>query len=290
MKYIWTNIPIMIRLFRIPTIFLSLLLIFTSCHKQVKEKDSIVSFRTVELKEIHHLKDDVKNPVLSIELKFQYPTAYADDSILKKIQKAMLTDFFPDMEDTTSQPESAMKSYVNGKIKLYESSDDLLTDEDEQTPSTEPEVAWKDNTILLIRHNADNLLSYTVQSTTQFSGGAHGGTTFRNSIINLKTGEKIREEDLFTEESLPLINAIILKKLEFQNKVQTPEELEQIGYFDVTQIDQYKNFYLSQVGLVYTFNQYEIGAYTLGTIEVTLTFKDIEGFISPGSPLEKLIR
>jgi hypothetical protein len=106
----------------------------------------------------------------------------------------------------------------------------------------------------------------------------------------LKTGDKLGEEDLFTEASLPLINDIILKKLEAQNKVETPEELEQIGYFDVMQIGQYKNFYLTQDGLVYTFNEYEIGAYALGTIEVKLTFHDLEGFVAPGSPLEKLIR
>jgi hypothetical protein len=74
-----------------------------------------------------------------------------------------------------------------------------------------------------------------------------------------------------------------------QNKVETTEELEQIGYFDVSQIGQYKNFYLTGDGLVYTFNEYEIAAYAVGTIDVKLTFKDLEGFVSPGSPLEKFI-
>jgi hypothetical protein len=264
-------------------------LLFVSCIKKVKEKDNTVSFRTVTMKEEHHLNDNVKNPVLSIELKFQYPTAYSDDSVLKKIRKVMLADFLPDVADTATQPEIAMKSYINAKIKLYESSDEIILDEDAQDNGNQPKIAWKDNTDLLIRCNTDGLLSYTIES-NQYSGGAHGGTTFRNSILDLHTGDKIGEEDLFTEASLPLINDIILKKLEAQNKVGTPEELEQIGYFDVSQIGQYKNFYLTEEGLVYTFNAYEIGAYALGTIEVKLTFHDLEGFVSPGSPLEKLLR
>jgi len=241
------------------------------------------------MKEVHHLNDKVKNPILSIELKFQFPTAYADVSVLKKIRRIMLEDFLPDVADTAIQPEIAMKSYINGKIKAYESSEMIIEDEDTQDNISQPEIAWKDNTDLLIRCNANGLLSYTVES-VQFSGGAHGGTTFRNSIIDLKTGEKISEEDLFTESSLSLINDIILKKLEIQNKVESPEELEQIGYFDISQISQYKNIYLTNDGLVYTFNEYEIAAYAVGTIEVKLTFKDLEGFVSPESPLGKFIR
>ncbi len=269
--------------------FFLLSLLIVSCTKKGSEKVSTVSFRTISMKEEHHLNDNVKNPILSIELKFQFPTAYADDSVLKKIRKILLADFLPDVPDTSIQPEFAMKSFINGKIKLYESSADIVKDEDTQEPGSQPAVAWKDNTNLLIRCNENGLLSYTIES-TQFSGGAHGGITFRNALIDLKTGEKIGEEDLFTEASLPLINEIVLKKLETQNKVETPEELEQIGYFDVTQIGQYKNFYLTKEGIVYLFNEGEIGAYALGTIEVKLSFQDLEGFIAPDGPLEKFIQ
>lgn len=239
--------------------------------------------------EKHHLNDNETNPVLNIELKYQYPSAYTNEAILNKIRKEMLADFLLDDSDTTEQPDSVLQTYINGKIKIYESSETIILDENLQEIGSQPEVDWKDNTSLLIRYNAGRFLSYTVES-VQFAGGAHGGTTFRNSIIDLKTGEKLKEGDLFTESSLRRINDILLIKLEQQNKVKTPEELEQIGYFDVSLIGQYKNIYLTDDGLVYTFNEYEIGAYALGTIEVKLTFKDLKGFVSPGSPLEKLIR
>jgi len=287
---VFTRLRIMIRIVFISITILLLSFCLVSCNKKIKEKVDTVSFKTLTVKEEHHLNDNVKNPVLSIELVYQYPTAYSDDSILKKIRKIMLADFLPNVvADTATQPEIAMRMYIKGKIKIYESSEEIIKDEDMQDSDAQPEVAWKDNTNLLIRFNAGGLLSYTVES-NQNSGGAHGGTTFRNSIIDLKTGDKLGEGDLFTEASLPLINDIILKKLESQNKVETPEELEQIGYFDVSQIAQYKNIYLTSDGLVYTFNEYEIAAYAVGTVEVKLTFKDLEGFIFPGSPLEKYIR
>jgi hypothetical protein len=262
---------------------------FASCKNQVKDNESPVTFRIVEIKEKHHLKNDVQNPVLSIELKIQYPTAFSDDSVLNKIRSYILADFFPDRSEAITQPESALKTYIDSKIKLYESSEDVISDEDVEPVSQKPDIAWWDNTSMLIRHNGNGVLSYTIES-NQFTGGAHGGTTFRNTALDLRNGEKIREEDLFTEESLPLINEIILKKLEIENKVESSEELAQIGYFDVTEIGQYKNFYLTNDGIVYTFNEYEIGAYALGTIEVKLLYKDIAGYVKPDSPLEKIIR
>lgn len=241
------------------------------------------------MNEVYHLSNNVKKPQLRIELTYQFPTAFADDRILKKIRKSMLTDFLTDVDDTVSQPEAAMKSYIKAKIKLFEASGNLLKDEEAQENGSNADSEWKDTKNLIIRSNGSGLLSYTVAS-SQFSGGAHGGTIFRNAVINLKTGDKLSEDDLFTETALPLINDILLKKLESQNNVKTPEELEQIGYFDVAQIGQYKNFYLTQDGLVYTFNEYEIGAYALGTIEVKLSFQDLEGFLCQDSPLEKIIQ
>jgi hypothetical protein len=264
----------------------------SSCKKQNTDKERPVTFKAIQLKESHRLGGSQTNPLLNIELNLQYPTAFSDDRILNKIRRSILQDFLQDQADTTDNPETALQACVRKKINLYESSKDYLPDEDEADSDegvSKREDSWWDKTSLLIRYNDHGLLSYTVHS-DQYTGGAHGGNSFRNSVIDLKNGEKVREEDLFTEESLPLINQIILKKLEMKNKVQSPEELEQIGYFDVSEVGQYKNFYLTEKGITYTFNAYEIGSYDLGTIEVELTFKDIAGFQILGSPLERLTR
>jgi hypothetical protein len=262
--------------------------IFLSCKKKVGDQDHSLTFKTISVSENHLLDNDAKNPSVSIELSMPYPVSYPDSGILHKVQRIMMADFLPDAADTAGQPEEALKTALQRKLLVYESSGKLQMDEDAQTNAASTESAWKDLTKLFIRCNRGGLLSYSVE-TKQYAGGAHGGVQYRNTVIDLKTGEKLEEPDMFNEASLPLINNLLLKKLEVQNKVQTTGELEQIGYFDVTQIGQYKNFYLSDQGMVYTFNEGEIGAYALGTIEVTLSYQDLEGFASVGSPLEKLI-
>ena len=74
-----------------------------------------------------------------------------------------------------------------------------------------------------------------------------------------------------------------------KHQVEKAEDLEQIGFFDVAEIGLNKNFYVTEQGIVYTYNEYEIAAYALGTTEVLLNYKDISGFMIPGNPLAPLI-
>jgi hypothetical protein len=259
-----------------------------SCKKQSSEKETPVVFQTLKMEEKHHLKNNDQNPLLSVVLNLQFPSSYGDPKILDKIRAIILADFFQHNDSLNTEPKAAMKAYIKERIKLYEESEEIIQDEEEEDVDGGSQVAWKDNETMLVRYNAKSLLSYTIES-AQFSGGAHGGKSFRNTVINLKNGERLTEDDLFTEESKPLINEMILKKLMEQNEVDNAEDLAQIGYFDVSEIGQYKNFYLTTDGIVYTFNEYEIAAYALGTIEVKINFKDMAGFVLPGSPIEPLI-
>jgi len=272
----------------IATALLLLVVTVVSCKKKTSEEEKPVVFHTLKMEEKYHLKNNDKNPVLSVVLNLPFPDSYPNPKILKKIQTAILTDFFQNSDSIDTEPEVAMKRYIKERVRLYEESEEIIQDENEQDGEGGSQVAWWDNETMLVRFNAKGLLSYTVES-AQFSGGAHGGTIYRNSVISLKTGERLAEEDLFTEESRPLINEIILKKLMTQNDVNNAEDLAQIGYLDVSEIGQYKNFYLTTDGIVYTFNEYEIAAYALGTIEVKINYEDIANFLLPDSPLKALI-
>jgi|GEM_PF-6652223 len=183
-----------------------------SCKKKPAKEESQVSFVPMEMKEEHHLKGDAKNPILSISLKLQFPDTLSNVNVLNKIRKTILTDFFPDIKQDIVDPKVAMDSYIKEYIKFYDKSEDVTTAGDKEDDLGETNVAWWDNEKMIIRHNADNILSYTIES-ARFTGGAHGGKNYLNTVINLKTGDRITEDDLFTEESHSLISEIILKKI-----------------------------------------------------------------------------
>jgi len=259
-----------------------------SCKKKTVQEEAQVTFKPLEMNEKHHLRGDMKNPVLSISLNMQFPDTFSNAAVLTKIRKAVLTDFFPDLDKDMTDPKAAMDKYIREYIKFYDKSEDVSADNDKEDADVQTEIAWWDNEKMIIRNNSDNILSYSIES-DRFTGGAHGGKNYLNAVINLKTGERITEDDLFTEESKPLISEIILKKIMEKHQVEKAEDLEQIGFFDVAEIGLNKNFYVTGKGIVYTYNEYEIAAYALGTTEVLLNYKDISGFMIPGNPIEPII-
>lgn len=259
-----------------------------SCKKKVAIEEAQVTFETFERNEQHHLKNNANNPVLSISLKLEYPVKFSNTFVLEKIRKNILADFSPDIDKNISDPKLAMDSYINEYVKFFEKSEEGSLDAGKNDEENQPDYAWWDNEKMIIRYNKNNILSYTISS-DRYTGGAHGGKNFLNTSINLETGERITEEDLFTEGSRPLIAEIILKKIMTMHQIDKPEDLEQIGFFDITEIGMNKNFYLTNEGIVYTYNQYEIAAYAVGTIEVHLSYKDISSFLIPGCPVEQFV-
>lgn len=267
--------------------------ILFGCSKRQLNKSEVISFKKISLNESHQLKDNKTLPILNIDLQLEYPETYSDDAILKKVKRTMFVDFFPGVSDTSSNPIEAMKLSIQNRIKYYEKSENLTDQnkivEDVEGLETTSNKNWWDKTALEIKYNANGLLSYSVRS-DQFTGGNRAGINIQNSIIDLTTGEKIHEENLFSEDALKLINQIILSKLTDKYKVKSTEELEQIGFFDLSEIFQYKNIYITEKGVTYTYNAYEIGSYDLGTIEIELTFDDLQDMIAPDSPLNRIHR
>lgn len=260
-----------------------------SCKKKTATEETQVTFETFEMKEQHHAKNNPKNPALSVSLRLEYPVKLSSTSILDKVRKNILADFFPDIDKNITDPKLAMHAYIKEYIKFFEKSEEGSLNAEKNDEEDQPDYAWWDNEKMIIKYNKNNILSYTISS-DRYTGGAHGGKNYLNTSINMKTGERITEEDLFTEDSRPLIADIILKKIMTMHQVDKPEDLEQIGFFDATEIGMNKNFYLTNEGIVYTFNQYEIAAYAVGTIEVHLSYKDISSFLIPGCPVEQFVR
>lgn len=263
------------------------------CKKIVQSESESMNFQIIQINESHRLKGIETLPMLHLAMDLKYPSAYSNESVLRKVQHSILKDFIPGIADTVSDPSLAIQTNMKNRLKMYEASENASGknkgNDEVDGLKTVDKNNWWDKTSMLIRHNADGLLSYTVR-TDQFTGGNRSGISLQNAIIDLETGEKIQEEDLFSTEAIKLINEMILKKLEAKNNVQTTDELEQIGFFDLSEIGQYKNIYLTEKGITYTYNAYEIGSYDLGTIEVQLTFEDLEDFLPTGGPLARIHR
>ena len=139
-----------------------------------------------------------------------------------------------------------------------------------------------------IAFNKLNLISYTVSFST-YTGGAHGAAAFNNHVLNLETGDLITESDLFVANYQDLLAEMLVDALVKDFEVEAPKDLENIGFFSVEEIFPNGNFLVTEHGLTYTFNQYEIAAYVVGPINVLLPYDELEIILKRESPITDLV-
>ncbi len=114
----------------------------------------------------------------------------------------------------------------------------------------------------------DTVLVYTI-AYASYTGGAHGmyGQSAHNYSIS--SGYELTLGDLFDEEQRQKLREIIRGKLYREFGVTSDEGLAEQGFFP-EYIDVTDNFALTEEGIVFYYNPYDIGCYALGPVEVTI--------------------
>ena len=100
-----------------------------------------------------------------------------------------------------------------------------------------------------------------------YTGGAHGNTKFDCYNYDVNTGNKLTFSDVFKtdEESIKQINSLLVKYFKNPDNcfIQNPE------------IDsKYKLFTIQKDTVIFTFHQYELGAYACGAPEIKVPKQD----------------
>ncbi|MDR0743510.1 MAG: RsiV family protein [Tannerella sp.] len=267
-------------------------MIITSCKQTAAsiDKENDIRFDSIIVNERYYLLGDSANPYCTLEAQFIYPSYYKDKNILNRLNRHFINSFFG--EDSISvTPEETMDKYVLKYITDYK---ELESDFIEETrifgekPQQESSYAYYEMSWNEILYNKCDLLSYTV-SVDFYTGGAHGQQGCNNFVIDLKTGNELEENDIFIENYQDDLSKIIVDAIALNNNVADPLELEDMGFFNVEEIYPNNNFYVNEDGITYTFNRYEIAAYFVGIIEVTLPFDKIRHLMLENSPVAPLV-
>ena len=132
--------------------------------------------------------------------------------------------------------------------------------------------------------NNNEILSIEKSSYSYYAGAAHPNTFNSYHHFNLKTNEEIFFTDLLkkgiieTTEEMDTLYLLILKNLnitypDFSNQwwIENPEEI----------INKESQFYILENELYIHFNPYDISAYALGHIEVTISINKLESYLNP---------
>ena len=253
-----------------------------------KTTDNDVTFDSISVDKTYHLLENPENPNCNLQINFTYPAKYDNKDILKKIQQQFVYSYFGDGYENLS-PEEATAKYTEDYLNNYKDLEDEYKAEVAKADET-PVGAWFSYFEMSsddIAYNKNDILSYTVNF-ENYTGGAHGAHSFTNHVIDMKTGNLIKEDDIFIEGFQEDLAQILIDRIAKQNTVENPKELENIGFFSIDEIFPNGNFLIDDNGITYTFNENEIAAYVVGATNVHLPYEEIQYLLKKESPIAHL--
>ena len=250
---------------------------FTACKPRTKASiENNIAWDSIRVEKTYHLLEDPNNPNCNLQIHFTFPARYENKEILEIIQKHFIRSYFGEPFEGNS-PARAAELYAEKYLKEYKNLEkDFRAAQDKSHEKEMPE-AWFSYYEFFsneIKYNKNNLLCYAV-SYENYTGGAHGSHSYTNHIIDLKTGHEMKEADFFVDAYQDALAKILVDNIAEKNRIENAKELENIGYFSIDEISPNGNFSISDTGITYYFNEYEIAAYVVGITSVYLPYDEI---------------
>lgn len=124
------------------------------------------------------------------------------------------------------------------------------------------------------------LLSLAAQTYT-YTGGAHGSAVSSYLNFDIQRKKQLRYSDIFRSGTDDAVQKSIEKYFRIQHKLKPNQSLQDAGLFENT-IPPTKNLYLTTAGVVFCYQQYEIGPYAMGQIEIFVPIHELKPLLQKG--------
>ena len=140
------------------------------------------------------------------------------------------------------------------------------------------------NTIVRQKPGYLSILSLYVD----YMGGAHPNTVLSYLNYNTATHQEIPLDSLILPGSFPKLNSIAEQIFRKNEKLDPKASLKDNYFFENDTFKLNQNFTVTDQGLKFLYNPYEIKAYVFGTTELIIPFSQLKGIAKPNSLLSPL--
>ncbi len=236
----------------------------SSCSEQI-------STFTVEKQKSFALTEG-RTDSLKIKMLIEYPISGIDKAVANAISDN-ITAVLMDVQYIEITPQEAADAYIEAKAAEYRENNLPLLEAVLENNSTSAVLGWEEYITGCIEKEYGNIISYRA-SKYVYTGGAHGMTVETMMNFDKTTGALLKESDIFKEGYEKDLSEMLTAHL--PEAFENPEDA---GMLFQKEISPNGNFSVSEKGITYTFNQYEIGPYSLGIIEVTIPWNEIDNII-----------
>ncbi|MBR5702989.1 MAG: DUF3298 domain-containing protein [Bacteroidales bacterium] len=203
----------------------------------------------------------------------EYVTAAKTPEIADNINRAIIQSaLYSDLTDKAPVISTCCQQWVEGiKTEYDEFAGEILPELDEGDEPWMMNWSYTMDGSFTTGCASRNLRTYSVMDDS-YSGGAHGTTINTFLVFDLTTGRQITEADLFRdgfEEDIaePLYDKVL-------------ENLDEDAWDAIYEVPTPNgNFSVSEQGLTWHYNQYEIAPYVVGPLSAEFTWDELAPYL-----------
>lgn len=212
-----------------------------------------------------------------VDVRFQLivPPAKTGKPALDKIRGRLLQAFFPEEDHAAAgDPQGQMAAVQR---RLLEEFDEAYGGA--PAPTAQRWADHRSQRVLMERHG----LVTIEQRLESYTGGAHGMEARTMMVFSARTGVELLMVDLFRPGAEAELTERIKARLREMRNAPPDTDLNTLGFWEKDIRPQ--NPFVTEKGVGFAFNAYDIAPYAMGSFEVKFTFAELRDLIRVDGPL-----
>ena len=243
---------------------------------EVSKKDSEPRFHNMKITRTHDNCEIGSDSCTYIQIMYpMFESGKAKDVINTFIDTTLLRNVYGMGDTTYSSLEAMANAFISDFADFRKEFSDT------------PYNMWYSKSDMKVAKTTRNI--YNMEFTLEaFTGGAHGMYLDYFYTLDKETGKQLMLKDLLAPGFETKLNTLVDMSFRKEKGIGPDEPLtgEKGGLFD-NKIEYNENFQVTDDGITFVYNQYEIAPYSTGVIKVPVTFQSMGQMVPPNSPLKK---
>lgn len=259
---------------------------FFSCTDNLKKNIGALEFDSLQVNRTEHLFGDTAKPACNIVMNITF-VKQSSDSVMKDSLNTFIMATSLGDKYMKQSPANAIGDYADEYIRNYRHDLEPIYTKESKENNVGAWYSYYKGIEGHVQYYRKGLLVYRINF-NEYTGGAHG--IYMASFLNLdlKTLTPIRLTDLFVPDYEVALTDLLWNQLMADNNATTHEELEDMGYTSTGELVPTENFYLSESGITFYYNVYDIAPYVMGPVKITLPFDAVRHLLNDNKLIQDM--
>ncbi len=210
-----------------------------------------------------------ESPKVACNLSMLFPSEYND---LEGVWESCYELIVPEMTGESARPyrdnpleklRNVRAEYLKKHLEKYPSEKDYYAHFNEL--SRYMSVLW----------NEDERICFGF-FTHSYTGGAHGNHQTQYVNMNLRTGQILTLDHIFSEGYKKPLSEALERAARRTFKIPADQALTEVLTVEILQPTE--NFVLTNKGILFSYPPYELGPYSLGQVDLFVPFEEVKGY------------